>query len=91
MLVSAFRAVVLFIVSIAFGVAGSVCLFIGALLFVEAVTNNAGLETWANVGSAYALLILGTLFIIVSLLAFIGNVVSDHNLAQDESRSSGSD
>lgn len=83
MLISVFRAVVLSILSIVFGGIGAVCMFIGAMLFIEAVTTDEGLESWANVSSSYALLILGTLFIIVSLLAFIANVLADQHMDQD--------
>jgi hypothetical protein len=78
--VSLLRAGVLALLSAVFGLFGLACTALGALLFVEALETENALDELTGAGSAYALLALGTLFLILAVLAFIANVLADQNV-----------
>lgn len=74
---SMFRAGVLSLISAQFGILGCACSAIGALLFLDALITDPSLSSLAGAGLPYALLALGTLFLILSVLAFIANILAD--------------
>lgn len=77
--VSLLRAGVLALISPVFGLLGLACTALGSLLFVEGLATENALDTFTGTGSAYALLTLGTLFLILSVRAFIANVLADRS------------
>jgi hypothetical protein len=63
------------ILSTTFGLVGGALVLFGVIRFVNAYQSDNPLDSWASAGGAYAMLVLGALFIIVAMLAYIVNII----------------
>jgi hypothetical protein len=69
------RSFILTLMSAAFGIVGTAMLVSGTLVFLVAFFDDRPLNSWMGVSAAYALLMLGAMFILVAIVAYTANVI----------------